>query len=502
MKRSGDHVPALVIGGGVVGCAVLRELARRGIHGVLVDAEPDVGEGTSKANSAIVHTGFDAKPGTAEATLLRRAAELWPTIAEDLGVPFLTVGALMLARSSEEAEKLRHEVAASAERFGVATEWLDRADLRAAAPYVTDAAIAALGIPGESIVDPFWLTRSYAESAVSLGAEIILNHAVTALVVAEDAVRVTLDDGTGLRADQVFNCAGLRGDDIARLAGDDTFTIRPRKGQFLVSEETFGVDRIVLPLPGPLGKGVLVTPIVFGGVLLGPTAEDQQDKSDRSVDRHGREAILAGCRQLVPAVERMVPVRQFAGLRAVSSTGDYILRPATRGDQLFHVAGIRSTGISASPAIAEHAVAWAAARRGWPSAPRHSRAPLPTVSLSEPAGEVLCVCRSISRGEVAAACRTSWSPSTLDALKRRCGVAFGDCQGNLCNVPVARLAAQLRDEPPERTLKHRSGAWVFAPGDPRFLDGGLATASRPRPREGSEEPTLQGIVDLVVIGAG
>lgn len=486
---------ALVIGGGVVGCAILRELARRGIDALLIESDLDVGEGTSKANSAIVHNGFDTHPGTVEARLLRRAGDLWPTVVEELAVPFLAVGALMLAHSPHERDRLAAEVAPNAAALGVETELLDHDDLRVVAPYLDEGVLAALSIPGEGVIDPFWLTRAFAEAAVADGAHLLLGRSVAGLDFAEDRIVAHLDDGTTVSAEQAFNCAGLASDAVARLTGDDTFSISPRKGQFLVSEETFGVDRIVMPLPSPLGKGMLVTPIVFGGVLLGPTAEDQEEKSDRSTTVEARERILAACQAMVPAVGRMVPVRQFAGVRAVSSTGDFILRPAAGGDRLFHVAGIRSTGISASPAIAEFVVDWAVRRRGWRTESRRVT-PAPEVDgFVEEAGEVICLCRSVSRGEVLAACRRPVVSPTLDGLKRRCGVAFGDCQGNLCAVRSAQVAAQAWDLPIAVVVKHRAGSWLVADadGDLQYAAAGAA-ATRPS--------SLDRGRDLVIVGGG
>ncbi len=489
------RVDAVVIGGGVVGCAVLWELTRRGVEAILIEAEPDLGEGTSKANSAIVHTGFDSHPGTEESRLLRRAAVLWPAVIETLGVPFLPVGALMLARTDEEWERLESEVMTNATALGVRTELVDRTALRELAPYVTEAAVGALSIPDEAVIDPFWLTRAYAEAAIADGAEVRFGSPVVGLAIDADRAAISLADGTELETSQVFDCAGLRADEIARLAGDDSFAITPRKGQFLVSEETFGVDRIVLPIPGPMGKGMLVTPIVFGGLLLGPTAVDLADKTDRSTDPAERERILASCRSLVPSVSDMVPVRSFAGLRTVSSTGDYILGPSRAGDRLYLVAGIRSTGVSASPAIAEHAVAEACRLRGWDrSEPARSITPAPIEEL--PPGEVVCLCRSISRGEIEAACRRPTAPRTLDAIKRRSGATFGDCQGNLCALDVAGIIATERGLSLTAIEKHRSGS--------RLVVGQAAdhAGGDPLAELAGTPMNLPETVDAVVIGAG
>ncbi len=489
-RASSERVQAVVIGGGVVGCAVLRELAQRGVEALLLEAEPSLCEGTSKANSAIVHTGFDARPGTTEAAMLRRAAALWPAVIEELGVPFLEVGALMLARDASETSRLRTEVAANATALGVETELLGRDELREVAPFVSDGAVAALSVPAEAVIDPFWLTRRYAEAGIVGGARVRTDAPVVGLEVGPRGVTVHTQGGGSVVADQVFNCAGLWADAVAVLAGDDSFSLRPRRGQFLVSEETFGVDRIVLPLPGPMGKGMLVTPIVFGGVLLGPTAEDCADKQDRSVDPESRSRILEACRALVPEVAEMIPIRQFSGLRAVSSTGDYILRPATSGDRLYHVTGIRSTGVSTSPAVAEQVVDEASRLRGWQRRASPARVAEPT--FVEAAGELVCLCRSVSRGELVGAVHGVVGATTLDAAKRACGVTFGDCQGNLCAVDVVERIAKETGRTADQVLKHRAGSWLLAPGG--------RGDTRRRPAGG--RPNTVGALDLVVVGGG
>ena len=274
----------------------------------------------------------------------------------------------------------------------------------------------------------------------------------------------------------------MRADEVAALAGDTSFTISPRKGEFLVSERTGGVDRIVLPIPGPLGKGMLVTPIVFGGVLLGPTAVDGSDKADRSTTAAGRGRILESCRGLVPAVDEMAPIRGFAGVRPVSSTGDYVIRPSTAGDRLTLVAGIRSTGISASPGIAEAAVEVAA---GPPLGIRRPgirpSAPLPELGLES--GAIVCVCRSVGSTEVAAALAGPTPVTTTDALKRRCGVGFRRLPGQPCGTDaIARIAgpgrrARRRGEGPRRDRgsrrvgRHAGGRDGAATADGRFPHG-------------------------------
>lgn len=458
MTRRAD---VIIIGGGVIGCAIAWALADRGIERVVVvEREPDVGEGASKANSAIIHTGFDSRPGSIESMMLRRAAAIWPGVIEALGVPYLQAGALMLARTSDDVKRLRGEIQPRATDHGVATELLDASDVRGIAPYVTDDLLMALSIPGESIVDPFWLTRAYAEAAIAGGAEVIRGANVTGIAIDDDLVEVEIAGQKRIRAAQAIDAAGLHADEVAGLAGDRDVVITPRRGQFLVSEETFGVDRIVLPVPGPMGKGMLVTPIVFGGLLLGPTAHDGDDKMDRGFRSEDAEAILESCVKLVPATSAVRPVRSFVGLRPVPSAGDFVLRPSRVSDRLWLACGIRSTGISVSPSVGEQVADDVLAARGW--APRRRSIAPASFDLPEEAGAIACLCRGVSVGELVGACRRPLRPTTLDALKRRGGAMFGDCQGNLCIVNVATVLGDELGVPVTSVEKGPTGSWLFA----------------------------------------
>src|SRR5229473_8589903 len=249
--------------------------------------------------------------------------------------------------------------------------------------------------------------------------------------------------GMVITAALVVNAAGLWADEVARLAGDDSFKLTPRKGQFIITEQDHGVSQIILPVPSRISKGILVTPIVFGGVLLGPTAEEVTAKNDLATTAEGLQRIRTGVSKLVPAMEQALSVRQFAGVRAVSSTGDYIIRPSTVSHRLLHVAGIRSTGLSASPAIAAYVSALVRDELGL-SLRSHFVETLPEYLADDypDEGDVICLCRSITRSEILAALRSPLPPNTLDGLKRRTGAMLGDCQGNLCMPRLIDLFQQ------------------------------------------------------------
>ena len=433
MQMEIRHVDVLVIGGGVVGCAILRELTRYDASVALLERHPDICEGTSKSNSAIVHTGFDAPPDSLEARMLIEARELWPGVIDSLHIPYLQTGAIMVAITTEDHATIDAEIIPKARRNDVVLQRLTQEEILDAAPYINPQVTGGVLVEGEGIIDPFWTTRAYCEQAVLNGAEVFLGETATGITLESRRILVHTSAGRTFAAAMVVNAAGLWADEIARLAGDTSFRLTPRKGQFIIVEEDHGVGQIILPVPNRISKGILVTPIVFGGVLLGPTAEEVTDKTDLATTAQGLQLIREGVSKLVPVMAEAESVRQFAGLRAVSSTGDYIIRPSTVSARLIHVAGIRSTGLSASPAIGRYTSALVRDKLGL-SLRSHFVEVLPEylADLRPDEGDVVCLCRSITRGEILAALRSPLPPRTLDGLKRRTGVMLGDCQGNLC----------------------------------------------------------------------
>jgi glycerol-3-phosphate dehydrogenase len=440
MQTEIRHVDVLVIGGGVVGCAILRELTRYDVTVALLERNPDICEGTSKSNSAIVHTGFDAPPDSLEARMLVEARELWPGVIDCLHIPYLQTGAIMVAITTEDRATIDAEIIPKAKRNDVILQHLTQEEILAAVPYINPQVTGGVLVEGEGVIDPFWTTRAYCEHAVLNGAEVFLGEAVTGITPESRRILVHTSAGRTFAAGMVVNAAGLWADEIARLAGDTSFRLTPRKGQFIIVEEDHGVSQIILPVPNRISKGILVTPIVFGGILLGPTAEEVTGKTDLATTARGLQLIREGASKLVPVMAEAESVRQFAGLRAVSSTGDYIIRPSTTSERLLHVAGIRSTGLSASPAIGRYTSALVRDELGL-SLRSHFVEVLPEylADIHPDEGDVVCLCRSITRGEILAALRSPLPPRTLDSLKRRTGAMLGDCQGNLCMLQLIDL---------------------------------------------------------------
>jgi glycerol-3-phosphate dehydrogenase len=320
-----------VIGAGVVGCAVSLALARRGAAVALLEAEPEPALAASGTNSGILHTGFDSTPGELETELILASARLRERLLDALAIPVLRCGAVM--RAGDAAG----EIARRARANGVAVRERD----------------GELEVPGESVTDPVAYTLALAAEAVRHGATLLTGHRVVAI---DRGPGVRTDGGAAFTTRAVINCAGLHADAVARLVGDDSFEIFPRKGEFLVfnAPDGPGLDRILLPVPSPRTKGVLVFPTLDGKVAAGPTAADVEDKDDWSVRPEARAEILPQAASLYPALEGAEPIASYAGLRPAGRGANYVIGPSRACARVVNVAAIRSTGLTASLGIAEY----------------------------------------------------------------------------------------------------------------------------------------------------
>ncbi len=481
-ESSVDLYDVIVIGGGVVGCAILRELTKYDVRALLLERASDVCEGTSKANSAIIHTGFDAKPGTLEAKLVAESSRLFPRLAEQLKIPFDPVGAVLVARSDEEAARLP-ALKAEGERNGVDDlRILTRDEVLAREPHVNPSVKAGLLVPRESITCGFTTVVAYAENALANGASIMLSAPVTAIQTEATAggrpVKRVFTPRGDFRARYVVNAAGLWSDEVRSLLAPSPFRVRPRKGEFLILDRSSRslVNGIILPMPTPKTKGILVTPTIYGNVLMGPTAVDVERKDDLSVTAEGLQQVEAGSLSLVPALKDLPIVSTYAGLRAGVDAGDYIVS-FQGGTGWVDVAGIRSTGLTSSPALARYVVEGLRdiglelrekdtfepsrppyAMPGW-YAPRPFADP-DRMSSSPGYGRMVCYCEAISEQEIVDAVRAPLPAQTLDAVKRRTRAMTGRCQGFNCMARVANVMARSLGVPVSNVTKCGPGSEV------------------------------------------
>ncbi|HEY1357010.1 MAG TPA: FAD-dependent oxidoreductase [Thermoleophilaceae bacterium] len=349
----------MVVGGGVVGAATALALGRRGVATTLLEAGDRLALGASGTNSGILHTGFDSTPGELETRLILRAAELRDPVLERLEIPVVRCGAVLRPRSDED----RATVA------GLAGNGLAELDEQ-----------GDLQVPGEAVTDPVAYTRALAGAS---GAEVLTGARVDAIERAGDGLTLGLASGDRVHCQVAVNCAGLHADDVARLAGDDSFGIYPRKGEFFVFEPPDGepLERILLPVPTKRTKGVLVFPTVDGKVIAGPTAHDQDDKDDWSVRDEAWDEVVPKAVEMLPGLEGSEPIAAYAGLRPAGRDGVNYLIGAR--DRFINVAAIRSTGLTASLGIAEY-VAALVEEQGVQLGPERGLAPVAAPQSEEP----------------------------------------------------------------------------------------------------------------------
>jgi glycerol-3-phosphate dehydrogenase len=449
----------VVVGAGVVGAAIARELTLHGASCLLLEAGNDVGAGTSKANTAIMHTGFDAKPGTAEAALVRRGYELLGAYARRVGIPTAVTGALLVAWSPEQLAALTGIEATAIENGYREARPIAVDELYRREPALGPGACGALEIPGEGILCPFTTTLALATEAVLAGCELALRAAVVE-VEEDDPFRVRTSRGT-VRSRYLVNAAGLRSDEIDALLGHRDFTVTPRRGELIVFDKLARplVNHVLLPVPTAKTKGVLVAPTVYGNLLLGPTADDIERKDDRSTTAAGLSSLLEAGRRIVPGLADYEVTATYVGLRAATEHRDYQLR--FHPEQRYICAGgIRSTGVSGSMAIAERVregLAEAGLRLS--AQPREVDLRMPNIGELAPRPyqrpdliardrdyrRIVCFCERVTRGELEDAIASPIPPIDPDGLRRRTRALMGRCQGFFC---AAEVTSHLPRQPP------------------------------------------------------
>ncbi|MDT9593015.1 FAD-dependent oxidoreductase [Nocardioides zeae] len=453
------RVDVAVIGGGVVGSAIARRLAGSALDVALVEARCDVGDGTSKANTAILHTGFDASPGTLESRLVAEGYHLLDAYAAATGIPVEHTGALLVAWTEEELDALPG-LRDKALRNGYdACEIVGADEVYARVPALGPGALGGLTVPGESIICTWSTTVALATDAVARGTTLLLEHRVEAVEPVGGATLLRTSGGDVL-ATWVVNAAGLHADTVDALFGHDRFTVTPRRGELFVFDKLARplAPLIVLPVPSSLGKGVLVSPTVYGNVMLGPTAEDLDDKSATGTSEAGFAFLRGKGARILPDLFDEEVTATYAGLRAAVPGGDYLVDLDDDARYVL-VGGIRSTGLTACLALAEHVAGLladagleVAERPDLPDPPR-----IPNIGeagvrpyqdaaaiAADPAyGQVVCFCERVTAGEVRDAFASPVPPRDLDGLRRRTRLMNGRCQGFYCGAD-AQVALETR----------------------------------------------------------
>ncbi len=471
----------VVIGAGVVGAMITRELSKLDMNLVLLEKCGDVAMGCSKANSAIVHAGFDAEAGSLKAKLNVQGASLMAYYCNKLSVPYKNIGSLVVAYSWDDMQTLEALFERGFENGVPNMEIISQERLRTMEPYISEEAIGALWAPTAGIVSPYELTIAAAENAIMNGARVKRNSGVFDIEYKNDMFYLSTATGV-IKAKYVINCAGIFADKIANMIGDTSFKLIPRKGEYYLLDkiEKKMVNHVLFQCPSPMGKGILVTPTAHGNVLMGPTALDLDFDSKLDVDTtiEGLNEVKRSVNRVIPQLTTRNVITSFAGLRPhrAGSECDFIIEPSKANEHFINVAGIESPGLTAAPAIARYV-----GKMFREMAPEYekkaefiSKRPAP-VKMSELSpeeraeivkkdpryGRIICRCEGITEGEIIDAIKAPCGARDVDAVKRRTRSGMGRCQGGFCGSKVVEILSRELDIPMNKVTKHGNGSKIL-----------------------------------------
>lgn len=468
----------VIVGGGVVGTAIARELSKYDVDVVLVEKEPDVAMGTSKANSGILHAGFDAKPGSLKAKTNVRGNKLYREIYQDLGIDIKFIGSLVVATSDEEMATLNELQVRGRENGVPGLEILDKETVLKREPNLAANVMGALWAPTGGVMCPFGATIAFADNAVVNGVKICTECPVEEIVVEEGKVSGVKTAKGFIAAKYVINAAGLFADNISRSAGDNSFDIKPRKGEYVLFDKTVAnlVNTVIFPTPSKVSKGILVSPTVHGNLFIGPNAEDIDDKGDMDTSPDGLQEIIAGARKTVPNLPLHASITQFAGLRAATGDGDFVIKASDSVSGMIQAAGIQSPGLTAAPAIAEIVIGILqeqglilTKKANFNSQNRH-KVKFHELAHNERAkviaqnplyGRIVCRCERVTEGEIVDAIHAPCGALTVDGVKRRTRAGMGRCQGGFCGPRVTAILARELNIPVTEVRKDTTKSYLF-----------------------------------------
>ncbi|MBQ3015335.1 MAG: NAD(P)/FAD-dependent oxidoreductase [Clostridia bacterium] len=445
----------VIIGAGVIGGAVARELSKYKLDICILEKCADVAMGATRANSAIVHAGFDAKEGSLKAKLNVMGSEMMENYAHELGVKYKRNGSLVVGFSDEDKNTLE-ELRARGEANGVrGLRVISREEILKIEPSIGEGVTCALHAPTGAIICPYELCMATVGNAMDNGAELKLNFEVKAIEKIDGGYKVS-SEKESVCARYVINCAGVYSDAVAKMAGDDSFTVIPRRGEYMLLDKECGslVSHTIFRCPSKMGKGILVSPTVDGNLLLGPTAENIDDKEDKSTTAAGLAKVRMQANEQVAGINFGKIITSFTGLRSVGSTGDFIINEK---DGFINCAGIESPGLSSAPAIGQYVreliensgekliknESFNGARRPMHYFKECTEEEKNAIIAENPAyAHIICRCEMTSEGEIVEAIHTNPKPHDLDAIKRRTRSGMGRCQGGFCSPYVVEILAR------------------------------------------------------------
>jgi len=479
----------LIVGGGVVGTAIARELSKYNLSIALFEKETDVASGTSKANSGIIHAGYNASKNTLKGRLNIKSNPMFDQIADDLKVPFNRIGSLVVGHSQEDKEKLILEKERSLAQADIDLRIIEKKELREKEPDLAEDAIVALYAPNAGIISPYKLTIAQAENAANNGVDIYLETEVKKVFHENNYITGIKTNKGKFSGSIVINAAGLYADKIAATVGEN-YEIVPRKGEYNLFDKKYGslVNHVIFPMPSEKSKGILITPTVDGNLLLGPNSYVVENKDDLEVTEQGLNEIWDGGKKLYPSLPGNGIISSFAGLRATIPAepynDDFKIEALDNPVGFIDVAGIQSPGLSSAPGIAELITKIvddiskdlkvpiklqekASYNPELDKLPRlddykdHREDWHQVYQEDNDYGEIVCRCEHVTKGELIAELKKSLAPLTLDAIKRRTRAGGGRCQGGFCGPRIAEIIAEEFEISPLEVTKNGPGSEIL-----------------------------------------
>lgn len=468
----------VIIGAGVIGGSIARELSRYKLKTLILEMENDIADGTTKANSAIIHAGYDAKEGSLMAKYNAKGNEMYTEICKELDIPFKRVGSLVLAFSEEEKKHLEMLYERGVENNIPHMEILSFDQIKMLESNISKNVVAALHAKTAGIIGPWEATIAMIENAMDNGVELSLNSKVVKIEKNDFGFEITDSQNRIYKTKVIINCAGIFADEVHNMIAEPSYKINARRGQYFVMDKYEGkkVNSVIFQCPTEHGKGVLVTPTVHGNLLLGPDSEEIDDKENTATTTEQLEYVKEKALKSLEGINVREVIRSFAGLRAESDRGDFVIEEAEGVKGFIDVGGIKSPGLSAAPAIAVDVVQMALNCLGQvekneafnPIRKKQIRFMETTneekneiIKKDSRYGRIICRCEGITEGEIVDSIHRNAGAETVDGVKRRCRPGMGRCQGGFCGPRIQEILAKELKKPLEEIIMDKKNSYIL-----------------------------------------
>lgn len=467
----------IVIGAGIMGASTAYELAKYNLKTLVLEKENDVSNGTSKANSGIVHAGYDAKEGTLMAKYNVLGNAMYEELCKEIDAPFKRIGSFVLAFSDEDRKHLELLYERGLKNGVPDMKILEKEEVLKMEPNLNNEVVAALYAPTAGVTGPWEVTIKLLENAVLNGAELVTNAKVEKVEKVENGYKVVLKDGREYEAKAVVNAAGLYADDINNMVSNKKIKITPRAGEYYLLDKVQGnlVNRVIFQCPTKVGKGVLVSPTAHGNLIVGPTATLTEDKDYVGNTLQGLDAIRAAATKSVKDINFRDNIKNFNGLRAEADSDDFIIGEVEDAPYFFNIAGTKSPGLTSAPAIGKDVAEMVVEKLGNPAKKTEIKKNRPQIHFMELSneekaevikkdpryGRIICRCENITEGEIVDVIHRMVGAKTVDGIKKRCRPGMGRCQGGFCGPRVQEILARELNEKLDEIVLDKVGSYIL-----------------------------------------